>query len=58
MLQFIDIQFHTLYIGPGLGAGTFAAIVGILVSFLLSMIAVFWYPLKKLYKYLRSKMSK
>ena len=52
------IDFHLQYIGPGMGAGTFAAVVGILVSFLLSIIAVFWYPLKKFVRYLRSKGKK
>ena len=41
------------YIGPGLGAGAVAVILGILGSIILAMIALFWYPLKRLLK--RSK---
>lgn len=38
------------YVGPGLGAGTIGVILGILVSVLLAIFAIFWYPLKRLFK--------
>lgn len=38
------------YIGPGLGAGTIGVIIGILVSILLALFAIFWYPIKRLFK--------
>lgn len=38
------------YIGPGLGAGTIGVIIGILVSVLLAIFAIFWYPIKRLFK--------
>ena len=38
------------YIGPGLGAGTIGVILGVLVSVLLALFAIFWYPLKRLFK--------
>jgi hypothetical protein len=44
-----------LYIGPGLGAGTVTAIFGVLISFFLSLIAIFWYPLKRFFRYIKSK---
>ncbi len=47
-----------LYIGPGLGSGTILAILGILTSFFLSLIAIFWYPLKRLFRFLKSKFKK
>ena len=38
------------YIGPGLGAGTVGVILGVLGSILLALFAIFWYPLKRLFK--------
>ncbi len=38
------------YIGPGLGLGTIGAILGVLLSVLLAIFAIFWYPIKKLFK--------
>jgi hypothetical protein len=36
------------YIGPGLGLGTIGVLLGILLSIVLAVVAVFWYPLKRL----------
>lgn len=38
------------YVGPGLGAGTLAAILGVIVSVLLALFAIVWYPIKRLIK--------
>ena len=38
------------YVGPGLGAGTIAAITGVLLSIVMAIIGVFWYPIKRLFK--------
>lgn len=38
------------YIGPGLGAGAIAIVLGFLVGFLMLLVGVLWYPLKKLIK--------
>lgn len=38
------------YIGPGLGAGAIAIVLGFLVGFLMLLVGVVWYPLKKLIK--------
>jgi hypothetical protein len=43
------------YIGPGLGAGALASVLGILAGLLLLVIGVIWYPLKRLYRYFKSK---
>jgi hypothetical protein len=42
-----------LYIGPGMGGGLFAAIFGILISLVMSLFAILWYPIKKIYRKLR-----
>jgi len=45
-----------LYIGPGLGGGVIAVIVGIIIAFFSFILAIFWIPLKKLFKFIfRSK---
>ena len=36
------------YIGPGLGLGSLMIIVGLGLSVLLAVIAIFWYPLKRM----------
>lgn len=43
------------YIGPGLGAGALAALVGIIGSLLLALFAVFWYPFKRILKRRKKK---
>lgn len=35
------------YVGPGLGLGAIAVIVGILVSVLIAVLAIVWYPIKR-----------
>ena len=43
------------YIGPGLGVGALASVLGILAGLLMLVIGVVWYPLKRLYHYYKSK---
>lgn len=42
-----------IYIGPGLGGGMIASILGVVVSFILGIIALFWIPIKKLIRFLK-----
>ena len=42
------------YIGPGMGAGTLAVVLGILASIVLAFFAVLWYPVKRLIKRFRT----
>jgi hypothetical protein len=35
------------YVGPGLGLGALVVILGIVVSILIALIAIVWYPLKR-----------
>ena len=55
MELFIQLENLVLYIGRGLGAGTVTAIFGVLISLFLSLIAIFWYPLKRFFRYIKSK---
>lgn len=36
------------YIGPGVGAGTIAVVLGVIASIFLAFVAIIWYPLKRL----------
>jgi hypothetical protein len=38
------------YIGPGVGAGAIAAVIGVIGSILLAIIAVVYYPIKRMLK--------
>jgi len=38
------------YIGPGVGAGTIAVVLGVIASIFLAFVAILWYPLKRLVK--------
>ncbi len=46
------------YIGPGMGAGTIGVVLGILASIILGLIAIVWYPLKRLFRKLFKKEKK
>lgn len=37
------------YVGPGLGLGALGAIAGVIFSILLAIMAVFWYPIKRMF---------
>ncbi len=37
------------YVGPGLGLGVLGAIAGVALSILLAVLAIFWYPIKRLF---------
>ena len=47
-----------LYVGPGLGGGVLAVIAGIFLTFISFLVAIFWLPLKRFFKYLKSKFNK
>ena len=36
------------YIGPGVGAGLIATVMGILTAIALAIVAIVWYPIKRL----------
>ena len=46
------------YLGPGLGAGTIAIILGFIASLFLALFAVFWYPIKRLIKGRKARAAK
>lgn len=54
MINTIVLISTVLYIGPGMSGGVFAVLIGILTSFFLSLIAIFWYPFKRLFRRIKS----
>jgi hypothetical protein len=38
------------YVGPGMGLGAVAAILGLLLAFFLAVAGVVWYPVKRLFR--------
>ena len=57
MLLTIHLNNFILYIGPGMGAGTIAALIGVFTSIFLSIIAIFWYPLKRFVRFIKNKFK-
>jgi O-antigen/teichoic acid export membrane protein len=49
------LSFIFAYIGPGMGGGFIAAVVGILISIFLALFAILWYPFKKLIEKFKKK---
>ena len=56
-MYFFTILFFSLiskpvlaYIGPGLGLGLVASILGLFFSVILFVVAIIWFPLRKLFK--------
>jgi hypothetical protein len=47
-----------LYLGPGLGGGLIALVVGFVISFFTLLIAVLWYPFKKFIAFLKRIFKK
>ncbi len=58
MLMHFCFMLTLLYVGPGMGGGMIAVIIGILSAFVLSLIAIVWYPVKKALRFLKSLFKK
>ena len=43
------------YVGPGLGAGTIAVVLGFIGSILLALFALLWYPFKRIIQKIKSR---
>ncbi len=43
------------YIGPGVGGGTVAVVLGILAAVFLALVSILWYPLKRAVKARKAK---
>lgn len=47
LLQTSNVQ---AYVGPGLGVGVIGVIFGVIVSILMAILGLFWYPIKRFFK--------
>lgn len=43
-----EISDSIAYIGPGLSGGVIGIIIGVLTSIFLAIVAIFWYPIKRM----------
>ncbi|MEM7236532.1 MAG: hypothetical protein AAF501_01720 [Pseudomonadota bacterium] len=43
------------YIGPGVGAGTIAAVIGVIAAIGMIVVAVIWYPLKRVIRSMKAR---
>ena len=50
LVMFFGAMPASAYVGPGVGAGTIAVIVGIFGAIFLSLLAVIYYPIKRVLK--------
>lgn len=50
MAAFLILQpnLAAAYVGPGLGAGVLAAVLGVFAAIAMAVVALVWYPVKKL----------
>ena len=56
-LMFAPTGTAQAYVGPGLGAGTLALVLGFIGSIFLALFAVLWYPFKRVLQKVRLKKS-
>ncbi|MCF8034917.1 MAG: hypothetical protein K9K66_17030 [Desulfarculaceae bacterium] len=49
ILLLLPVGQAQAYVGPGLGLGALGAIAGVIFSILLAAMAVFWYPIKRMF---------
>jgi hypothetical protein len=46
------------YIGPGAGAGLIATVLGVIVAFVLALIGIIYYPIKRFLSRLKSRAGR
>jgi hypothetical protein len=54
MELYTNFAYIVLYAGPGMAGGVIAVLFGVLFAFFLSLIAIFWYPTKKMIHFIKS----
>ena len=55
LYPFSDVNPLFTYIGPGLGGGVIAAILGIIAAFFLGLWGILYYPIKRAFKKRKKK---
>ena len=54
VLLLVSAKSAYAYVGPGLGVGVVASILGLISGLLMLLFGAVWYPLKKLYGKMRA----
>jgi len=57
-LLMLSPNFAYAYLGPGMGIGAIIAFFGIIVSVILAIFGIIYYPIKRFIKYIRKKKEK
>jgi hypothetical protein len=57
LTAFLATPAHA-YIGPGVGAGAIAVVFGVIASIFLGLLAILWYPIKRLFRQLKAPAKK
>jgi len=55
LLTFSDVNPLFIYLGPGMGGGVIAAILGIIAAFFLGLWGILYYPIKRALKKRKKK---
>lgn len=56
-LIFLYSSMAFAYIGPGMGSGAVAAVLGIVAGLSMLVVGVVWYPLKRLLRKIKTKQK-
>ncbi|MAF95144.1 MAG: hypothetical protein QF502_04415 [Nitrospinaceae bacterium] len=54
----LDSNNVQAYVGPGLGAGTLAMVLGFIGSIFLALFAILWYPIKRIIRKIKGNKGK
>ena len=57
LLTFSDVNPLFIYLGPGMGGGVIAAILGIIAAFFLGLWGILYYPIKRYFKNKQKKKN-
>ena len=57
LLIFLYSSMAFAYIGPGMGSGAVAAVLGIVAGLSMLVVGVVWYPLKRLLRKIKTKQK-
>jgi hypothetical protein len=57
ILWVLHLTTAQAYVGPGVGAGTLAVVMGILSSIFFAFVGILWYPIKRLLKLMKKRPS-
>ena len=50
LMSFLYVDTALAYVGPGAGLGAIGVVVGVIVTVLLAILGIIWYPLKRLFR--------